>query len=100
MADYLALQIFPNLFLGETREISALQAKKFGSFTFPILRPAFSPGPPDWRLSKNKNSTISYFPKQIVDSAKTNAPRLLLDAEPVGAPCLEREPSGSPLQRT
>jgi hypothetical protein len=35
---HLALQIFPNLFLGETGEINALRAKKFGIVDFRIWR--------------------------------------------------------------
>jgi hypothetical protein len=34
MADFLTLQIFPNLFLREMGEINALRAKKFGFVDF------------------------------------------------------------------
>jgi hypothetical protein len=37
MIRYLDLQIFPNLFLAETGEISALQAKKFGFIVFLVF---------------------------------------------------------------
>jgi len=61
MADDWSLQIFPNFFLGEMREINRLSAKKFGIAFFDF---AASPAVMFFQISTNqKPSTISCFPQ-------------------------------------
>ena len=68
MAGYSALQIFPNFFLGETGEINALRAKKFGIVVFSDLAGRFVVGAPKSVGNQNHDSTIPFFQKQFVDT--------------------------------
>jgi hypothetical protein len=66
MSEDLALQIFPNLFLGEMGKFNGFRAKKFGFSAFRIPDLPRGPRCAVFVLPEKQPSTIPCFQKQIV----------------------------------
>jgi hypothetical protein len=65
MTDFLVLQIFPNLFLGEMWKISNLSLKKFGFGVSWISRSPLRPSPYEFGLPKNSLARFHVFRNKL-----------------------------------